>query len=373
MASQAAAAQEAAQAQAQAGTLDAVSRIGQGLVSCFQVQELQRPGPIRSLCLHGNSIPRIEGLQLLTALQELNLSSNSIAGIENLAGLASLTSLNLASNKIQVITGLDGLSSLTHLNLSYNYITSLAGLNQGGQGAPPLPGPGQKLRLLNLKQNLLGGLQSLSVLVSFTCLRHLSVEGNPLCQLPNYRQALLSVLPQITQLDSLNSSEALSLPFDMHAAQQLAALRLQAFEMPPQPPSPPRLLPPAWREAGAGGQALLSTAQRGAASGQLQRPAAPRQLSNDDSGFGVVPPGGGHSGLAAQDMQPPGQQQQQQQQRSSANWLASSSNRRAVGGGGAAGGARGRQVGPVRRLQPAAKVFGRSGALLFPRPSRPAA
>lgn len=34
--------------------------------------------------------------------------------------------------------------------------------------------------------------------------------GNPVTQLPNYRQALLSVLPQLNQLDNLASSDPVS-------------------------------------------------------------------------------------------------------------------------------------------------------------------
>lgn len=206
---------------------DAVSRIGQGLVSCRQVPELYKYHGLRCVCLHGNNITSIDGIQHLTKLQELNLSSNSITNIQNLHGLVNLTSLNLASNKLQAISGLDGLSNLTHLNVSYNRISNITGL-------AALQGPNCKLRMLNLKHNQLSNLQSFAVLIGCVNLRDLSIQGNPLCQLPNYRQAIVSVLPQITNLDNMTSTEAMHAPYDMHAAQQLAAMRLQAFESPPQ-------------------------------------------------------------------------------------------------------------------------------------------
>lgn len=51
-----------------------------------------------------------------------------------------------------------------------------------------------------------------------------------MCQLPSYRQALLSVLPQITQLDNISSEDAMAQTFDVYAAQAAAALQLQAYE-----------------------------------------------------------------------------------------------------------------------------------------------
>ncbi|GFR43792.1 hypothetical protein Agub_g4909 [Astrephomene gubernaculifera] len=225
-----------------------VSCIGQGLLSISQVPDLHRLRGIRSLCLHGNNLTRIEGLQDLAELVELNLSSNAIASIDpgSLRGLSRLTSLNLASNRLPTVQGLDGLSSLEHLNLSYNYITSITGLSA-------LQGPLCKLRQLNLKHNQLHNLQSFSVLVGCISLRWLQVAGNPVCQLPNYLQALATVLTHVTQLDALSSAEALAAPYDMQAAQQYAAMRLQSFDPAPLPQlaqqpaaqGTPRHVPPA--------------------------------------------------------------------------------------------------------------------------------
>ncbi|MEW5311510.1 MAG: hypothetical protein WDW38_003219 [Sanguina aurantia] len=132
-----------------------VSRIGTGIISLYQVPELQQLLNITSLCLHANNITRIEGLE----------RARSAA-------------------------------------------------------SPPL----------SIKQNQLRKLQDFAVLVGCIKLRELHVDGNPVCQVPNYRQALASVLPQITQLDSLNSAEALAEPYDMHAARQHATASLHAFE-----------------------------------------------------------------------------------------------------------------------------------------------
>lgn len=169
-----------------------VSCVGRGFVSIAQVPDLHRLTNLRRLCLHGNNIAHIDGLTGLTALVDLNLSSNAVSAIDAgaLRGLTRLTSLNLASNRLQTVTGLDGLSNLETLNLSFNYITSIAGL-------AALAGPLCKLKNLNLKQNQLHNLQAFSVLVGCMGLRWLQVAGNPVCSLPNYAQALASVLSQV--------------------------------------------------------------------------------------------------------------------------------------------------------------------------------
>ena len=158
-----------------------VSHIGEGLSSCAHVPGLLSMTSLRSLCLHGNNITRIEAIQQLHGLQDLNLSSNCITSIENLGGLSSLTSINLASNRLMHVTGLDGLASLTSLNLSYNGLTSISGLTA-------LHGPHCKLKSLDLRHNQLESLQAFSVLVGCINLRDLSIAGNPVTSVPNHQQ-----------------------------------------------------------------------------------------------------------------------------------------------------------------------------------------
>ena len=167
-----------------------VSHIGEGLTSILEVPELLQLTALRTLCLHGNNIERIEGVQQLAGLQDLNLSSNCLTYIENLGGLTSLTSINLASNKLFEVAGLEGLRHLTHLNLSYNNLTSLSGL-------AALHGPHGQLRSLDVRHNQIESLPQFSVLVGCINLRELSIMGNPVGTTPNHRQVLLSVVPQV--------------------------------------------------------------------------------------------------------------------------------------------------------------------------------
>jgi len=179
-----------------------VSHIGEGLSSCAHVPELLTMTTLRSLCLHGNNIARIEAVQQLHGLQDLNLSSNCITSIENLGGLGSLTSINLASNRLRQVSGLDGLTNLTNLNLSYNGLTSISGLSV-------LHGPSCKLKCLDLRHNHLESLQAFSVLVGCINLRELSIVGNLASTIPNHQQVRL--LPSPTPLPPKKRSVMLNI------------------------------------------------------------------------------------------------------------------------------------------------------------------
>lgn len=308
-----------------AAAVESVSCIGQGLTSCLQVAQLQQPQQAQrlvSVCLHGNSITRIEGLSHLRNLQELNLSSNALATLDGLQGLSSLMILNLASNRLAgELRGLEGLTNLVHLNLSYNGLTGLSGL-------AALQGPNSKLRVLNVKHNLLNSMQPLTVLMGCPGLRELAVSGNPVCRLPNYRQALLTMLPQLSQLDELaggSTASAGAAPL----LQQLPAVNLYTPVTPP-----PGLMPHQLQQTMAASGRLTSppssTPGEGLLSGSLQPKSTPQidlvlsgfQKRAQDQGQGMAlqsysagPGGGGGPAVRPPANWQTGTRKSQQQQR----------------------------------------------------------
>jgi Leucine-rich repeat (LRR) protein len=105
-----------------------VSKVGAGLQSFRILIPEVKTENVRSLCLHGNEISTLDGLEQFTNLVDLNLSANALSEMEGLQNLRNLRSLNLASNRIQHISGMQGMSQLESLNLAHNFITSLSGL-----------------------------------------------------------------------------------------------------------------------------------------------------------------------------------------------------------------------------------------------------
>ncbi|XP_048866607.1 leucine-rich repeat and coiled-coil domain-containing protein 1 [Brienomyrus brachyistius] len=157
---------------------------------------------VRSLNLHCNRISKIEGLASAWHIRQLDLSSNQISRIQGLDSLTSLRSLNLSCNLISRVEGLQGLVNLVKLDLSYNQIGDLSGLLH-------LHGTQCKLKHLLLQSNhvnsmsqvlqCLLGLQSLSS-VAFCA----DGSGNPVCDVPGYRDLLLQSLPQLSSLDAVD-------------------------------------------------------------------------------------------------------------------------------------------------------------------------
>ena len=178
---------------------DRLSCVGVGLTSCRQLQVSdQAAEELRVLCLHGNSINSLEGLERLRQLVQLNASSNDIADIRPLQHLTNLTSLNLASNKVQSLHSLSSLSRLERLTAPHNFISTLTSLQPGG-GLP------HALATLDLHNNMLSSLQDLATLRAFSNLKDLKLAGgapgNGVCNLPGYRQSVAQMLPQLNTLD----------------------------------------------------------------------------------------------------------------------------------------------------------------------------
>eukprot|EP00899_Mesostigma_viride_P011201 jgi/Mesvir1/20081/Mv13330-RA.1 len=129
---------------------------------------------VMKLVFTGKGLSHISGLVRCRCLTELNLSDNHIERIEGLEGLIHLKKLVLTNNKIRLVEGLEDNKALEHLLMQANDVTDLAGIQH------------------------LSGLQNL-VSVYFK-----NVDGsqrNPVCTHPEYRSYMLSVLPQLRNLD----------------------------------------------------------------------------------------------------------------------------------------------------------------------------
>lgn len=126
-------------------------------------------GTLEELALHQEDIEKIEFIQnWCRDLKILLLQNNLIGKIENLHKLKALEYLNLAINNIEVIENLEALESLRKLDLTLNFI---------------------------------GGLCDVQRLKCNYNLRELILTGNPCADYVGYRDFVVSVLPQLTNLD----------------------------------------------------------------------------------------------------------------------------------------------------------------------------
>eukprot|EP00116_Pleurobrachia_bachei_P005553 sb/3465815/ len=156
------------------------------------IRDIGQIGQVPSLLtlnLDSNQIQHIHGLDGCSSLKELSLNHNKISSITGLDRLH-LHVLHLNNNNIVKITGLDELGKLQSLHLAYNSIRSLRGLS--GK---------MVLSELRLEGNDIIDLLEIKQLQSTPLLRRLTLTGNPLTCLPDYRSHLLFYLRQLSHLD----------------------------------------------------------------------------------------------------------------------------------------------------------------------------
>ncbi|GJQ79695.1 hypothetical protein Trydic_g5842 [Trypoxylus dichotomus] len=128
-------------------------------------------GTLEELSLHQENVEKIEYLgDWCKNLEILYLQSNLIAKIENLHKLKKLLYLNLAINNIETIENLERCESLEKLDLTLNFI---------------------------------GDIQSIRCLTANANLKHLYLTGNPCTDFREYRNYVITHLPQLDTLDNV--------------------------------------------------------------------------------------------------------------------------------------------------------------------------
>lgn len=145
---------------------------------------------LRDLALSYQKIFKIDNLVTLGNLMSLKLDNNVITTIEGIGHLTNLTWLDLSFNAITIITGLEQLTKLYDLSLYNNQIMKLENLDQL-----------TKLEVLSVGNNALKATDGLLYLRELDNLKVLNLEGNPVCQDPEYRSFVLAHLDKLKYLD----------------------------------------------------------------------------------------------------------------------------------------------------------------------------
>ncbi|TYZ63996.1 hypothetical protein PybrP1_004231 [[Pythium] brassicae (nom. inval.)] len=190
------------EAGAAASELRALSRVNAGV---RRIDELTRDDgtddAVEQLNLHGNFLERMDGLEAFSGLVELCLSNNSIQEIafNALEQLVHLRILDLSANSISSTRGFPQLPRLEELSLAHNCLRRLDGLTR------PIKFP--KLRYLDLRHNDIGEYNSIVALQHHKRLTQLRLQAhdgsqiNPMCELDDYPQPVLKMLPRLVYLD----------------------------------------------------------------------------------------------------------------------------------------------------------------------------
>merc|ERR1712166_1502775 len=143
------------------------------------------PPSLLSLQLDANQIDAITGIETLAALKTLELRNNKITNLVGIAGEA-LEELHLTGNLLRSTEGLEAVAgSLKVLSLDANRLEVVAGLGETNE----------VLRKIDLSGNRIAG---------FAGLEELSLEGNPLQELPDYKKHMIIRIPSLKILDGVD-------------------------------------------------------------------------------------------------------------------------------------------------------------------------
>ncbi|XP_018360001.1 PREDICTED: leucine-rich repeat-containing protein 49 isoform X1 [Trachymyrmex cornetzi] len=150
------------------------------------------------LLLGKNRIRKIEGLKQLLKLEVLDLHGNQIQQITGLENLSSLKVLNLAGNNIKTVgcNDFQGLISLKELNLRRNKLKRLLGFDKTPQ-----------LQKLYLSNNDIHKIEDMSSLAKALQIKEITIDGNPVTLNTDYISFLVSYLPSLQLLSTMQISE----------------------------------------------------------------------------------------------------------------------------------------------------------------------
>lgn len=184
-----------------------------------------------------------QSLHLFPNAATIDLSCNDITHITHLHDCGNLVELNMSHNRVRVLSNLDRvLGNILILNLSHNAIQSLDGVAKL-----------YSLQRFDCSFNKIDDVSETSQLSGLPCLEALSLHGNPIADLSNYRmQVLLHTRPRIPDLDGVavtaRETALLASLSAQHSApptppRESHALRQNSARSPPNSPprAPPRM------------------------------------------------------------------------------------------------------------------------------------
>ncbi|KAF9179200.1 hypothetical protein BGZ50_007184 [Haplosporangium sp. Z 11] len=206
------------------------------LSSTDSIAGIQHLQSLTLLNLSGNQLDSFEGVQRLKTLFVLNMShnelnrisihitklvnlkalvlnNNKIKVIDHIGGLTELNTIVLSHNKIQELPSFPLLTKLTKLSAAHNEIRQIPDLSENGMlkelrlnhnkllTIPDSLRRCTALDILDLGGNMLREWSDVAPLGSLMHLINLNLQGNPICNKPDYKKKILELVPSLRVLD----------------------------------------------------------------------------------------------------------------------------------------------------------------------------
>ena len=162
------------------------------------VKGLESIGTLETLVLASNDLETLHPvLRRLDNLQDLDLSGNRITSLTPLRGIRKLSVLRISDNRIGSWKEIPPIATLTEFHARGNRLTT----------APPRPDDFPILDVLDIGDNRIGDMNSLTDIVRFKGLMSLRVEGNPVCREDHaIVQTLVNEMPELLVIDGIDAS-----------------------------------------------------------------------------------------------------------------------------------------------------------------------
>lgn len=159
-----------------------------------KIENLEPYYNCKALWLDSNGFQMIEGISHMKDLRCLYLSKNLISKIENLENLENLVSLDLSNNRLAKIEGLSQCKNLQTLNVSRNALSDCKSIEH-------LKDCHSLINVDLTNNHIEGDEEVFNVLKDIQSLSNLSINGNEIAKLKNFRKKMISMLPKLSYLD----------------------------------------------------------------------------------------------------------------------------------------------------------------------------
>ncbi|KAF9967190.1 hypothetical protein BGZ70_010469 [Mortierella alpina] len=175
---------------------------------------VQRLKTLFVLNMSHNDLNRISiHIEKLVNLKALVLNNNRIKVVDHLGGLTELNTIVLSHNRIQELPSFPRLTKLTKLSAAHNEIRQIPDLSENGllkelrlnhNKLVTIPDSLRRctaLDILDLGGNMLREWSDVAPLGSLMHLINLNLQGNPICDKPDYKKKILELVPSLRVLD----------------------------------------------------------------------------------------------------------------------------------------------------------------------------
>jgi len=183
------------------------------------VKHLKTCTNLKVLNLSHNQLTSVKGLKKLKLLNALILNNNELKCLDGMSSLVELNTLILSSNNLEIVD-VSQFKKLQKFSASHNKLKDFPSLHSQKELKDLKLNDNEieripdwfissciRMKTLDLGNNNLKDVDSISSLCKLPYLENLNLKGNPLCNAENYHLKMREIFPKLKLLDFKNLSD----------------------------------------------------------------------------------------------------------------------------------------------------------------------